>query len=60
VSRLDLGFRLNFRICGHVACFGAVVVGILNGFKPAYETELLLWMSICFFAWDTKRERGIK
>jgi len=44
----------NFRLYGHISSLAAVIVAAFNGFQPAYETELLLWMSICFFAWDKK------
>jgi len=44
----------NFRMFGHISCLGAAVLQIFNSFQPSYEAELLLWVSICFFAWDKK------
>lgn len=54
VSRLDLGLRLNFRTLGHIACLGAFTLQVFNGFRPSYEVELLLWLSVSFFVWDKR------
>jgi len=58
MSRLDMGLQFTARTAALVFMWAALISAIIEGFKPAFLTELLLWVSLnCFIWYDIRKGR---